>query len=428
MSRVGTPLHPLRLFIPHAAAALLLTGCAAKSPFGAPLEPRSPIGSAAFRQEIGSLLGSPISGGNRVKTLLNGDQIFPEMLRAIRGAKETITFETFVFEKGNMPKQFADAFSERARAGVKVHLLLDGHGAKKSRTYHREMKAAGVEVERYHTILYPDFRRYNNRTHRKILVVDGRVGFIGGVGIADEWEGNADAPKHWRDSHYRVEGPAVAELQAAFADNWLRTRKVVLHGPAYFPRLGPAGTLSGAVFHSSPRHGKFSVPLLYHMAIAGTRRNLRIENAYFVPDKDMVKALVGAAQRGVKVQIIVPGRQIDQKAVRRASRKKWPELIAGGVELYEYQPTMLHCKLLIADDLFVSIGSANFDNRSLSLNDEANLNALDATFAAEQTRIFERDLAQSIRITPENMDDRSLAEKPVDALRAPVEKPLESQL
>jgi cardiolipin synthase len=170
------------------------------------------------------------------------------------------------------------------------------------------------------------------------------------------------------------------------------------------------------------------VPLLYHLAIASAQRNLRIENAYFVPDKEMVQALVGAAQRGVKVQIIVPGRQIDQKAVRRASRKKWPELIAGGIELYEYQPTMMHCKLLIADDLFVSIGSANFDNRSLSLNDEANLNVFDRSFAAEQTRIFEKDRAQSIRVTSENMDDRSLAERPVDAVRAPVEAPLESQL
>jgi cardiolipin synthase len=407
---------------------LILPGCASKRPFDAPLESKTAVGSPGFRQQIGSLLGAPATGGNRIGTLVNGDEIFPAMLRAIRGAKRTVTFETYVFEKGEIPRQFAEAFSERARAGVKVHLTLDGHGAKKSKAYHREMEEAGVQIARFHTVFYPDFRRYNNRTHRKILVVDGKVGFIGGVGIADQWAGNADAPKHWRDTHYRVEGPVVGQLQGAFAVNWLRTRKELLHGPEYFPALGRAGDTIGSVFHSSPRHGKLSVPILYHVVIASTRRSLKIENAYFVPDDGMVAALTGAARRGVKVQIIVPGRQIDQKAVRRASRKRWEELLKGGVEIYEYQPTMIHSKLLIADGLFVSIGSANFDNRSLSLNDEANLNVLDAGFAREQTRLFDRDLARSIRVTLENMNDKGLGETPVDAVRAPVEAPLESQL
>lgn len=351
--------------------------------------------SATFRQTMGNVVGTPFINGNRITTLVNGSQIFPAMLTAIRRAQKTITFETFVFEKGEVPRKFAEALADRARAGVKVHVILDAHGAKKSSAYSALFRDAGVQFERYHRIWYPDPRRYNNRTHRKLLVVDGKVGFIGGVGIADFWDGNADSPEHWRDCHYRVEGPAVALLQGAFSENWLKTHQEILVGPDYFPALPAMGSVAASAFHSSPKGGNYAVPLMYHLAIAAARQSLKIENAYFVPDRETMDALVLAAQRGVHVQIIVPGEHIDQKAVRRASRKRWQKLLEAGIEIYEFEPTMIHSKLLIADGLFVSIGSANFDNRSLRLNDEANLNVLHAGFAAEQTRLFEKDRARS---------------------------------
>jgi cardiolipin synthase len=403
---------------------LFFAGCAGETSFYAPLEPRAAVGSAAFHQEMGNLLGTPFTGGNRITTFSNGDEIFPAMLHAIRDAKRTITFETFVFENGAVPDAFAGAFAERARAGVNVHLILDAHGARKSRKYHAMWRDAGVQWEIYHPLFFWDLRRYNNRTHRKLLVIDGRIGFIGGVGIADEWIGDADSPQHWRDNHYRVEGPAVAQLQGAFAENWRRTAEEILHGPDYFPPLGKAGSTAGSLFYSSPRHGAIDVPIMYHLAISSARRSLLIENAYFVPDHESVEALTSAARRGVRVEIIVPGRHIDEKAVRRASRKRWKALLDAGVRLYEYQPTMIHSKLLIADGLFVSIGSANFDNRSLRLNDEANLNVLDARFAAEQTRIFQRDRARSIRVTLQNYRERKLTELPLEHAQTPVESQL----
>ncbi|MDB6173434.1 MAG: cls [Chthoniobacteraceae bacterium] len=386
-----------------------------------PLPPNSRIRDPDFRQAIGSIIGSGVVGGNRVTTLVNGDQIFPSMLAAIRGAKKTITFETFVFEKGDVPKAFAEAFAERARAGVKVHLILDAHGAKKSRVYHSMMETAGVQIVKYHPIFALDVRRYNNRTHRKLLVIDGKVAFIGGVGIADQWSGNAQSPEHWRDSHYRIEGPAVAQIQGAFIENWMASRHELLFGPDYFPPLPSAGTIAGNVFYSAPHKGRYSVPLMYELAIASARESLLIENAYFVPSERLLNALIAAANRGVKIEIIVPGEHIDQKAVRRASHKRWAKLLSAGIRIYEYKPTMIHCKLLIADGLFVSVGSANFDSRSLHLNDEANFDVLDRNFAAEQAVLFRRDRALAEPMTEENLKHGSLIEKPIQAVQTPVE-------
>ncbi len=373
---------------------------------------------------MGSILGGAIVGGNRITTLVNGDQIFPAMLSAIRGAKRTITFETFVFEKGDVPRAFAEALAERARAGVKVHVILDAHGASKSRVYHSMMEKAGVQLVKYHSLFAFDIMRYNNRTHRKLLVADGRVAFIGGVGIADQWSGNAQSPEHWRDCHYRIEGPAVAQVQAAFVENWIAARKELLFGPDYFPSLSPKGNSSGNIFFSAPHKGRYSVPLMYEMAIASAQKSLRIENAYFIPSEPLMKALVAAAKRGVKIEIILPGEHMDQKAVARASKKRWKELLSAGIALYEYKPTMIHSKLLIADDLFVSVGSANFDLRSLHLNDEANFNVMDPQFAREQTRLFERDRALSKRVTFETLKNGSLAEAPLQVVETPIENQL----
>lgn len=400
---------------------LALSGCADRRVVSRPLPHVMSARSPEFRQAVSSILGGAALPGNRVTTLVNGDQIFSSMLQAIRGSKKSITFETYVYEDGNIPEAFAKALEERARSGVNVHLILDAHGAKKSRVFHGALTDAGVEIEPYRPVGLLGFHKTNHRTHRKLLVVDGKVGFIGGVGIADEWAGNARNPDEWRDNHYRVEGPAVAQLQAAFMDNWLKSRNELLQGSDYFPPPSRAGNATATVFHSSPLGGNHAVQLLYHMAIASARKSIRIENAYFVPDRETSEALVAAAKRGVKVQILLPGSHTDMKAVRRAAQKKCPQLMQAGIEVYEFQPTMMHSKLLIVDDYFVSVGSANFDHRSLKLNDEANMNVMDAAFAAEQIAVFERDLKRSKLLTKADLQRRFLWDLPWRALETPIE-------
>ncbi|MEO5722647.1 MAG: phospholipase D-like domain-containing protein [Chthoniobacterales bacterium] len=356
--------------------------------------------SPAFRQATGSLLGGNFVDGNSITTLENGREIFPAMLSAIRGAKHTINFETYIFRDGEIAKKFAEAFAERAKAGVTVNAILDAQGTGKMGSENLAlMENAGVKVVKYHSILWLDPRRFNNRSHRKLLIVDGKVGFIGGVGIADLWLGNGDTPEHWRDNHYRVTGPVVAQLQAAFMDNWLKTEGTVLHGTEYFPPLSATGSYTAQAFKSSPRQGDMNIHLMYLLAIASAQRSLLIENAYFLPDELLRKSLIDAAKRGARVEIVVPGKHIDQGAVRAASRKHWPELIKAGIRIYEYQPGMTHVKLMIVDGALVSVGSGNFDLRSLRLNDEANMNVLSPAFAAEQTRLFNKDKARSREIT-----------------------------
>ncbi len=365
-----------------------------------------------FRRTMDLLLGPAIVGGNKVRTLNNGDDIFPAMLAAIRGARLTLTFETFIYWSGAIGREFADALAERARAGVKVHVLIDWVGSlKMDEALLDELARAGVEIERYHPLHWYHIARMNNRTHRKLLVVDGRVGFTGGVGIADRWCGNAQDPDHWRDIHYRVQGPVVAQLQAVFLDNWMKVSGKVLHGDGYFPALEAAGEASAQMFASSPSGGGESMRLMYLLSITAARQAIRLSASYFVPDALTIRTLVQARERGVAIQVIVPGAHIDAETVRRASRAKWGALLEAGVEIYEYQPTMFHCKVMVVDDVLVSVGSTNFDTRSFSLNDEANLNVYDAQFAREQIAVFERDRARAHRISVEAWRRRPWREK-----------------
>lgn len=352
-----------------------------------------------FERCMAHLLGPPLVGGNRITSLINGDEIFPAMLAAIRAAKVTITFETYIYWSGRIGREFAAALCERAGAGVRVHVLLDWVGSNRldASSLH-ELEAAGVEVARYRPLSWYSLSRMNSRTHRKILVVDGRVGFIGGVGIADQWSGQAQSPDHWRDSHFQLEGPAVAHLQAAFADNWMKTRAGVPDHESYFPELEAVGDSLAQVFKSSPREGGDSARLMILLSISAARERILIANSYFVPDARTVAALVAAAERSVQVEIILPGRYIDTQLTRRASRSQWGPLLRAGVAIYEYQPTMYHCKVMVIDDRWVSVGSTNFDNRSFRLNDEANLNAIDPEFADEQARVFAADKRQSRQV------------------------------
>jgi cardiolipin synthase len=365
-----------------------------------------------FRRALGALLGPPIVEGNKVEVLLNGDAIFASMLKAIGQAQHSITFETYIYWSETIGREFADALTARARAGVRVHVLLDWVGsAKMEQRYLDEMKRAGVEVERYHKPNWAGLFRMNNRTHRKVLVVDGQVGFTGGVGIADKWRGDAQDSEHWRDTHFRVEGPVVAQMQSVFMDNWIKATGRVLHGEPYFPALNARGEQSAQMFSSSPTGGSESMHLMYLLALASATHSIHLSNSYFVPDELAVTALVAAAQRGVKVQIITPGGEIDSDVVRRASRARWGPLLEAGVLIAEYQPTMFHCKVLVVDAVLVSAGSTNFDNRSFRLNDEANLNVLSAPFARQQIEIFQRDLQRSKPVTLPAWQQRPWREK-----------------
>src|SRR5437763_23110 len=396
--------HFLWVVASLAAAAISLSGCAMK--LGKqPREEVAPLYSAQspeFRQSAGSLLGPNFAGGNNITTLINGDQIFPALLNGIRSAKRSVNIETYTFQDGEIAKQFTEVLADAAQRGVKVNAVLDAQGTKKmGRENLERLRTAGVNVVKYHRSFFPDPRRYNNRTHRKLLIVDGKIAFIGGAGISDLWSGNADSPKHWRDNHYRVTGPVVTQLQASFVSNWLKTRGSVLHGDDYFPPLESAGSsLAQAIRSSAPYE---NLDFMYLLGIASAQKTLRIENAYFLPDDMVRKELVAAAKRGVKIEIVVPGKKIDQKLVRGASKRHWPELLQAGIKIYEYEPTMVHVKLFIVDDTFVSVGSGNFDNRSIRLNDEANLDVLDSDFAAQQVRLFEMDERQSRQIRPEEL-------------------------
>ena len=383
------------------------------------VEHKYSVADPQFLRTMGALLGPPLVAGNRAETLLNGDQIFPAMLSAIRAAKRTITFETYIYWSGSVGKEFAEALSERARAGVRVHILIDWVGSQKmEEALLDQMRQSGVEIHKYHPLRGYTIDRINNRTHRKLLVVDGVVGFTGGVGIADEWSGNAQDPDHWRDTHYRIEGPAVAHMQAAFMDNWMKVSGTVRDGEAYFPVIEANGPHTAQMFQSSSQGGAESMHLMYLLSVAAAKESIDLAMAYFVPDEIALEALVAALRRGVRVRIIMPGPITDANLVRRASRALWGSILEAGAELYEYEPTMYHCKVLVVDGLWVSVGSTNFDARSFRLNDEANLNIYDREFALRQIADFENDLKRSRRITYEEWANRPWTEKAWERLWA----------
>jgi cardiolipin synthase len=370
------------------------------------------VADPQFVRTMNVLLGPALMPGNRTQALLNGDQIFSDMLKAIRGAQKTITFEMYIYWKGSIGEEFTQALVERAQAGVKVHVLIDALGSQRiEEKVIERMKDAGVQVELYNPVRWHSIARMNNRTHRKIMVVDGTIGYTGGVGIGDEWTGNAQDAEHWRDTHFRLEGPAVAQMQAAFMENWIEVTGDVLHGPDYFPELPHAGKELAQFFVSSPGGGGESAQLLYLISIAAAGRSIELSAAYFLPDNNEVRQLVAARKRGVRVRIIVPGPLTDSAAVRRASRSTWGELLRAGVEIYEYQPTFYHVKVMTVDGLWVTVGSTNFDSRSFSTNDEANLNVYDHAFAQAQEKIFAQDLKRSRRISLEEWESRPFSEK-----------------
>ncbi|MFA7505655.1 MAG: phospholipase D-like domain-containing protein [Burkholderiaceae bacterium] len=386
---------------------------------------RHPVADPQFQREMAVMLGPGIVPGNRVDDLQNGREIFPAMLEAIESAQRTITFETFIYWSGDIGERFSSVLSERAAAGVEVRVLLDWVGSlKMDSALIDRMRESGVDVRHFRPLRWYNVGRMNNRTHRKLLVVDGRIGFTGGVGIADQWDGDAGDPEHWRDMHFRVEGPVVAQFQAAFNDNWIRTTGMVLDGAAYFPELEPAGDIPAQMFIASPAGGSESMRLMYLMSIAAAVESIDMQAAYFVPDAMIIRALLEARERGVRIRVVLAGPHIDSDAVRLASRAQWGRLLEAGVEIAEYQPTMLHNKLLVVDGELVSVGSTNFDVRSFELNEEASLNIYSRAFAARMTGIFEADLASARAYTLADWRARPLRAR----IKEAIVRPLRSQL
>jgi len=373
-----------------------------------------------FQHEMSLFFGTPIVDGNQVDYLHNGDEIFPAMLEAVRGAKRFIAFETYIYWSEQIGREFADALAERGRAGVPVHVVIDAVGSNSmDENMLKSMQQAGVELHLYRPLRWYNLGRINNRTHRKLLIVDGQIGFTGGVGIADQWLGTAQDPEHWRDAHFRLRGPAVLQMQAVFNDNWLQATGKVLHGPTYFPATVNAGSARAQVFSSAANSGSDSMQLMYLMAISSATREIDISASYFVPDHLTRATMVAALRRGVRIRFILPGEHMDAELVRYASRAHWGPLLREGAEIYEYQPTMFHTKVMTVDGVMATVGSTNLDARSFRLNDEANLNIYDPSFAARMTSIFEEDIKRSHRVTYEMWLARSWKERMEERLAEP---------
>jgi cardiolipin synthase len=349
-----------------------------------------------YQQHFEDATGTKFRPGNALKLFQNGNEIFPAMLDGIRAAQTSIEFATYVYWRSHVASEFADALCERARAGIEVRLLVDAiGGAIMSTRTVGQLERAGVRVAWFRPLRFGHLRGFNNRTHRKILVIDGRIGFTGGVGIADQWDGNADNADHWRETHCRVTGPASIDLHEGFAANWFEATKERLT----FPEV-PVAAGSIAVQTTSSMVGSRPTAMeqLFMAAITGAKERLWITTAYFVPSRELVVALTAASRRNVDVRIITNGHRTNHKFTRWAGQANYEVLIEAGVKIYEYQRTVLHAKLITLDRVWATIGSANFDNRSLILNDELNISVLDPTLAERLDMQFWRDIKNSKHI------------------------------
>jgi cardiolipin synthase A/B len=392
--------------------------------------PEIVVGEPSFFRTIEAHTDAPIVAGNRIEVLLNGNETFPTMLRDIRAAKSTITFAQYLYEGGFIAREIAQAFAERGRAGVKVHILLDDHGSGSAPADIIDiMKQGGCEVEYFRRIeaagiVFPwKLLRYNYRSHRRVLVIDGKIGFTGGYGISDAWTGDGRTPDHWRDTNVRIEGPVVIFLQAAFAESWLETTGIAIGGENYFPRLDPVGNLTGQIVKSSPSGGSFQNYMLFLLSINSAKKSIYITNPYFIPDDVMTEALVRAAARGVRVEILLPGK-IDSQLTYTASRSHYGPLLLGGIHVYEYKASLLHAKTIVVDGVWATIGSTNFDNRSFALNQEINLTVYNREIAQRLERIFADDLKYSERVTYEQWQSRSLYERVMEMFAFPIKEQL----
>jgi cardiolipin synthase A/B len=423
--RLGFSMMKLRAYWP---ILLLLVGCAKVRAITD--VPEITLGDASFFPTLEALTDAPIVGGNKIEVLHNGDAIFPAMLREIKNAKSTITFAQYLFKGGSLAQEFAQSFAERCQAGIKVYVLLDSHGSSEAPEEIPEIiRKGGCQLEYFRRIRAPQvvlpwkLLQYNYRNHRRILVIDGQIGFTGGYGISDAWMGDGRTADHWRDTNVRVEGPAVRFLQGAFTESWLETTGNLLGGDGFFPRLEPQGKIQLQFVKSSPVGGSFQNYLLYLLSITSAKKSILITNPYFIPDDRMIEALLDATARGVRVVVLVPGK-IDFKITYRASRRHYGRMLLGGIEIFEYSPALLHSKTMVVDGVWATIGSTNFDNRSFALNEELNLALYDKSVAQHLEQIFAEDLKHSRKITYEEWDARGMKEKIWEFFAFPVEEQL----
>jgi cardiolipin synthase len=373
-----------------------------------------PVSDSLFQRTMELYTKTPLYPGSDVQVLANGDALYPRLFRDLRGARESITLQLYYFEPGRMADSLKGIVTERARAGVAVYFLGDAFGTQNmTKGYVDSLRQAGVKVAIFRPVHWYSLQKAQNRSHIRVVVVDGHVGYTGGFGIADKWFGNGHTEDEWRDTNARFTGPAVDQLQATFADGWVEATGQLLDGDFFFPREArdPEGVARAGLFHSAPTIGSTAAERFLALSIAGAHRTLYVTNSYFVPDDDFRRLLIAAAHRGVDVRVLTAGPKTDVKVTRWAGRDHYGELLRGGVKVYEFQPGMMHAKTLVVDGVWSSIGTMNFDNRSVVFNDESNLNILDAGVGHTMDSLFLDDLRWSKQITLPEFERRGLGDR-----------------
>lgn len=401
--------HALPVCLAGLALVFLGAGCVSSKRMTYTYDPGYGVGNQEFFRSL-QAFRMGMKPGNQITLLENGDRYFPDMLQAITNAQESINVEIYIFARGEVGATFARALAERARAGLAVRVLVDDLGSRLG-DLADEMVAAGVKFRVYKPIRLYTLHRTGERTHRKIVVIDGKIGYVGGFGFDDRWRGNARTPEEWRDLAVRMEGPVVAQLQSVFLEDWMHTTGEVLNGDGQFPQIASSGAIQAQIVASSGNDQSSMAKLLFYMAIQASRQRVWIENAYFVPDTQIRKALVQAAKRGVDVRVVVPGTHIDIDPILRAARFHYGELLKGGVKVFEYQTSMLHTKAMVVDGVWTTLGSINLTDRSMRRNAEANLSVYDPSFAQAMEQVVLKDIDESHAYSLQEWKHRGLCER-----------------
>lgn len=416
---------PTSLFVLGTAASLVLAaymlgGLIGSSPAyhisGA--EEMPPNDSNDFLNLVESLVDAKVNRTGNLEVLTNGPNFYPAALEAIRGAQRSVCLEAYVFHPSEAARLYVEALAERARAGVEINLTLDAFGSFPARkAFFRPLLEAGGQVRRYNGLSWYRILRIDNRTHRELLIIDGKTAFIGGAGIADQWYKGVKGSPRWRDTMVRVEGEAVPNLQATFAENWLACSGELLVGEAYFPDIQCPNPVTALVINSTPTMGGSTrARVLFQLLLASARHSIAITTPYFLPDKSLMRELCGAVERGVKVCILVPGRKSDHLLTRSTSRGGYGPLLKAGADVYEYRPSMIHAKILCVDHVWAVVGSTNFDNRSFGINDEVNLAVRERALAMRLENDMANDLKESRQISLEAWRRRPVTERATELL------------
>jgi cardiolipin synthase len=363
--------------------------------------------------------GAPMVAGNRLEILNNGDEFYPAMLRDIAAAEWSITIEAYIYWSGKIGFEFAQVLAERARAGVRIKILLDAIGSSDiGDDIVQQLKGSGCQIAWYNPIRWYTLGRINQRTHRKSLIIDGRVAYTGGAGIADDWLGHAEDEKHWRDIQVRLEGPGVGPLQTGFSQNWLETTRELISGPLYYPLPDVVGDVSALTIISTPVTGASTARILYYLSIAAARQSILIATPYFAPDAAALDTLIDAKKRGVDVRIMLAGKRDRNWLSRNNALRTYGRLLAVGVQIYEYEPTLLHQKTMVVDGVWSTIGTTNFDSRSFAHNEENNVCVYDRRIAQQLVAIFEADQRCCRRVQFDDWRKRGVMQRAQEILAA----------